>query len=343
MCLCIHNIFKKILSCVLVILVSSCVKNEIYCSYGDYEIQIIPEITYDYKLGDDFIYRWDEFAWGNIGYKIHDTIYEDIYVNNEFIICKPAYKSPINILTSDIVDCVISTYDLQNLNHTYLISTDKKEGSVFSFLNQYPIYEQPEEIWSSTIDNMNCNIRGYDWDINEEGYHSRKIYSKLSPQSFIYVIQIIIHNDSKDGTWGPMGLDSLILSGMSNTRNIKTQKSLNDQCNIFGDIKFGRGDFDKYVFCSRIVTFGIPAAYQDNSSWDISDTFECHIGFKIILINNIERKVKVNVSNKVKNMPLGGLINIELNYSDIYTNDQSTGGIDVGVGNWNDDEINITI
>lgn len=340
-----NGIVKKIFFVILILIstFSSCIRRELCYIRHDYEIVIVPKISYNYELSDDFIYFWADGEWGDIGYKKQDTFYEDIYINDEFVKSKLAFEDPVPVSSEDFVDCIISTYNLKDSDHTYILSTNKKDGKVFNFLTQYPIYEQPDEIWSSSIENMDCKIEGYNWELIDDEYYTRNVYTELKPQSFIYVIQIIIYNDKEDLPWREIQCDSLVLSGVSNTRNIRTQKSFDDKCNIIGEIKPGQDRLDKYVFCSRIVTFGIPSSYQDGSSWDISQNIECYIGFKIKLFNNIERRVKVNISNRIKSIPTGGLINIELNYSEIYTETENSGGIDVGVGGWNSDEINISI
>ena len=333
---------KIILYFITLLFVSSCIKNEICYTPRDYEIHIIPSSSYEYKLSNDFIYWWSDGDWGDIGYKDQNIYYEDIYVNDCFITSKLAHENPINVLSSDIIDCVVSTYNLQESDHTYILTTPRKNEKVFSFLSQYPIYDQPDEIWSNSIKNIKFDINKYKWDLNDELYSSN-IHSKLNPQSFIYVIQIIIHNDKNNIPWGPVDCDSLVLSGVSCARNIMTQKSINDKCNIIGEIKPRQDMFDKMVFCSRIVTFGLPSPYQDGSSWDISQTIECFVGFKLTLLNGVNRRVKVNISNRMKEIPFGGLINIELNYSEIYTDNENEGGMNVGVGDWGHDEINIYI
>jgi len=314
----------------------------------EYEIDIIVEQKYKYQVDENFIYSWNESVYGIIGYEQIDDIWEDIYINDTLNCTKRPLESSIEVKTSDVVDVVASNYDLVNSDHSYDIQTSFIDGGVFKFLEQYPIYEQPDELWSAVVKDMSCNVGNFDWEYTYDEdylyqYAHVNVYTELKPQSFIYLIQIIIHNDDSSLEWKPMQCDSLIMNGVSNSRNIQTGKSADDKCNHICQVRPGEDQGDKYVFASRVVSFGIPSAYQSGSSWDISETLKSYLGFKVILFNGIERKVKVDISKKMRELKEGGLITVELNYSELFKESSGGSGFDIGVGEWDEEhhEINI--
>lgn len=354
-----NHIIKLCVLIMCVICNVSCIKHELYHSSLTYEIHIVPEKHYEYNVDENFRYFWTDAnvehgGWGKLGYSEIKEVYEDILLNDSLTITKLAHKDPVSVKSSDIFDAVITNYNLFETDHSYLITTDVVSGKVFYFLEDYPIRKQPEEIWASTINKEPCLISEYKWNLIDEAeqFYQREIITELLPQSFIYLVQICIENDDNIH-WTEMQCDSLILSGVSSTRNIQLEKSIDDKCNLIGEVKPAQpGKYrkdneniiiDEYLFASRIVSFGLPSAYQENSSWDTSDTNKIYIGFKITLANNITRRVKIDITSRMKEIPKGGLINIELKYSDLWIESSNNNGFDLNVNNWNEDAIYLNI
>lgn len=166
------------------------------------------------------------------------------------------------------------------------------------------------------------DISKFEWIDN-----NTTIVKQLKPIAEYYIIQIIIKNCATIPN-----CDSLKISGLSSTKNLLTDVALNKTDTADLKILPYQQKGDSVLYASKFLSFGLPSAIQDNYSWDITETLKSKIMFKCE-----SKHIVADITRSLLNGK--HVLTIELDYSQI----KKESGLDISVGNWDVQIINIDI
>ena len=173
--------------------------------------------------------------------------------------------------------------------------------------------------------------------IYENGKYILKIQGDLNPSTYIYLVQItLLNNDDR-----VIGSNGAAIMGMAGGVNLFTRESWTSTVSVPMDIYMDR---DQDMLGGKVFTFGNPGCnpYDDASVAAMPE--QAHfLVLNVIYINGSNRNIRIDVTDQVRALPLGGVITLEIDVND-FPPDESGGG-DSGfsalISDW-DEEIGST-
>lgn len=305
-------------------------------TYWNYEL--VYGVEYDWKA--EWRYGWDELdvrTFGDIGYTLpsvynirryytgtvpgapHTTVLSDQIYSNFF-----SGRYDWGFWDVLIWNDIVTKDDVQSLIFDEATTLD----SVFAFTNQSmrstryeaPKYTRafyaPEELYSAYVQgvDINPNLDGFEYD-EERHVWVKKLDMVLAPITYIYLTQVILHNNRGRVT----GIDGASnLSGMSRSTNINTGKAGPDNITVAYNSLFKTGcDNDGEtvdIAGGRLLTFGICnlAANKVTSPDQIKDNNSHYMDINFRFSNGMDSTFVFNVTDQVRKRFKGGVITVEL-------------------------------
>ena len=250
---------------------SACIRKDLYLRVDTTQIllkmsDIGLRILWDINWKAEWLYDWDEKnpAYGKIDYTkpelIKTTIYNlDSYSGKRYSSFYMLFDSTggrIRLTSGSAYDMLFynfgteyigfyQTDDLERYNAftrtsnlTSYIRT--RAENTFSTMPEdtkpYDVYNQPDEFFGTLVGNILINEdpttyhKEYDKDGNV--IYVYKIEAPLKPYSFIYLIQIIIKNNSDDKGQRIKGVNGLTVTGLSQGVELFSRKTLTNTISI---------------------------------------------------------------------------------------------------------------
>lgn len=176
-----------------------------------------------------------------------------------------------------------------------------------------------------------------------DGKYVLRIHGDLHPASIIYLFQIKLHNNLGRVTGSEGGA---VLTGVAHSVDLKTGITSAEMVGVPADVHINK-TADPDMLGSRVLCFGIPgcnpyddasvAAAPEGKHW-----FVLNVCFKTGKYKNI----RIDVTDKIRALPLGGVITLELDVEDFPPEDidppvDGGGGFVPLINNW-DEEIGET-
>ena len=308
----------------------------------------VDSFSADFKTG--LLYDWDELRYGKIDDYNVDTVLckifnESLEIVDEIEIAlgkekalKIEYPNLYNML---IYNKTYSTkYSFNGLKYNCEVGYLGKEPS-FNFTEQYGVINQCEKQYTvyerdlfSVFDEN--KIEPYEKSIEKDGTVTFYCYDSvlLAQISFVYLVQIIIHDDDKEIPMLVTSCDYIGISGVAEMAEMFEKKNgIYKGVIELNDIKPLQFREDYAVCCSKLITYGLPS--KKESSWGESQ--KCEIGLQFSLSNGTVKRGKVSAARKFIEKPKGGIITVAVNNSDIYkSSDYQNNGMDVDVEQWDE-------
>ena len=332
------------------------------------EVQI--ENMWDIDWEADWIVNWDEELHGKIGYTDPETFHMDYFTagTNQHVGQRDVLGNRVNLSLG------YGTYDMLFYNNDYELirieeAPDWSTVTAYTENNPYAtmpqsmirnpmsIRQMPDQLFAILHEGVEISDRleDYVW-IPEENLWLMSIESILLPRVFIYLVQVEITNNKGRVT----GCRSLTIEGLAESTELKsglnsTQTISHQFATHTGRIDNDDGTKTEY-FAGRLTTFGIPGymPWREYTRMKGSETRGaslvspttprniCHI--ELLYANGGVLSVPIDVTDQIWNQPVGGVIKIVLNLDDYQPPEQpSGGGIDIGVGGWDEDIHDITV
>ena len=332
------------------------------------EVQI--ENMWDIDWQADWLFRWDEELYGKIGYTDPETFHMDYFTagTNQHIGQRDVLGNRVNLSLG------YGTYDMLFYNNDYELirieeAPDWSTVTAYTERNPYAmappsqktrdngIRQMPEQLFAVLHDGVEISDRmeDYTW-IPEEGIWLMSIKSVLLPRVFIYLVQVELRNNKGRVT----GCRSFTIEGLAESTELKSginsTETVSHQFAAYAQ-KIDNDDGTKTeLLAGRMTTFGIPGYMPWKEYTRIKDSNTrgsslllpstprniCHI--ELLYSNGGSLSIPVDVTDQVWDQPVGGLIKIVLDIDDYDEPDQPPGGgLDIGVGGWDEDIHDITV
>ena len=195
----------------------------------------------------------------------------------------------------------------------------------------FTAYEQAIEI--------NADLRGFTYDPQRQAY-VRTLYMMLRPVTYIYLTQVIIHNNRGRVA----GIDGAAdLSGLARTTNLNTGQPGADAITVYYNARLKpncrMNDERVDIIGGRLMTFGIcnHRANDISRASEVRDEYRHYMDVNMQFNNGMDSTFVFDVTDQVRRRYKGGIITVELNMDTIPVPQRSGGsGFDAVVKDYED-------
>ena len=317
-------------------------------------------------------YPWDEVKLGPVGYTIPNTMCLHVYpldANNRvksLIVHNFNGTSTELSITAGVHDLLFYNNDSEVLLfqndeetnevhcNTRQLSSGLKESQHVLTVNQKAAGLEPDETQTMepevvrlTPDPLYTLYKpGFVVSDNPDDYefidgrYVLRVDGELAPATYIYLFQLALENN--DGrVVGSNG--GAALTGVADGVELKSRVAHTTTSTILADAYFDRGSD---LLGARFVSFGIPGINpygdQTKSEGDGSHFLVLNISYA----NGNWKNIRVDITDALRELPLGGVISLNLDVNDFPPEGGSTGG-DGGfsalIDEWNEETGSTTI
>ena len=260
-----------------------------------------------------------------------------------------------DILTSDGVQSVrideTSTYDYVTVN---------TGQTMFPALYNAPAYTrsfyQPEELFAGYEAGIeiNKNLDGFVYDEATDTW-VRYLKMTLQPVTYIYLLQVILHHNNRNGRIITAIDGNANLSGMAKSVNLNTGQTGSDAITVHTNVRMkfdqkGKDDEIVDIIGGKVLTFGIPKinpykldtrAYMESlkkvADADLNNRHYLDVNMQFY--NGKDSTFVFDVTDQVRRLYRGGVITVELDMDHVPIPSHSGGsGFDAVVKDFEEKE-----
>ena len=307
-------------------------------TYWDYDYETEYDVDVTWK--DEWYYGWDDEdirIFGQIGYTEPSTLQlrryftgSEPYANHTSVLAHTVtghtFRATYNwFFFNDTATTEIYTPDgVQSLNFDEQSSLD----SVTAYTNQSMFHTrynapefthsfyQPEELFSAYEQaiEINRDLRGFEYDPVRNVY-VKKLNMVLEPITYIYLTQVIIHNNRNRIT-GTDGQGNL--SGFGRTTVVNNGIAGPDVITVYFNNRFKpncmKGEELVDIIGGRMLTFGIVGQNMNRIKKrdEVLDKVPHYLDVTMLFNNGMDSTFVFDVTEKVRRRWRGGVITVEL-------------------------------
>ena len=309
--------------------------------YWDYEIAY--GIDYDWQA--EWWYGWDDTdrsIFGEIGYTepsvfnlrryytnsepyaAHTSVLRDVVYGNTF---RGRFQWGYwDLLAWNQVQTIDGVQSLVFDETTSLDEVTARTGpSMVASRYEAPLFTQafyePEPLFAAydRAEHISEDLEGFTYDA-ARGVWSKTLKMQLMPVTYIYLTQVILHNNHGRVT----GVDGTSrLSGMARSVCLNTGIAGQDAITVYYSCRFKK-DCDKDgetvdIIGGRVMTFGIVGSNPNmvTRADEVNDGHNHYMDVTMLFNNGTEKTMAFDVTDQVKKRYKGGVITVELDVDDI--------------------------
>ena len=155
--------------------------------------------------------------------------------------------------------------------------------------------------------------------VYEDGKYILKIQGELHPSTYIYLVQVtLLNNNSR-----VIGSNGAAITGMAEGVDLCTRESWTSTVSVPMDMYI---DKSQDMLGGKVYTFGNPGCNPyDDASVAAMPEQEHYLVLNVIYVNGSNRNIRMDVTDQVRALPLGGVITLEIDVDD-FPPDESAGG-----------------
>lgn len=329
------------------------------------ETRVDVQVMWQVNWQASWTFNWNTAAHGPIGYNLPASMRAHVYSHDAF-----GSTSGHNIYNfageSTLLDVFVGYHDFLFHNndseailfrsdgdfadinaYTRIISSGLRASSqVFTMAHKAqglqtradedeinePVALQPDDFFSVYVPHyyISDNLDDY---VYENGRYVLKLEHELNPVTFIYLFQVkLLHNEGR-----VVGSSAgAALTGVAGGANLMTRTSYSSTVSIPMNVYMDR---NQDMLGAKVYCFGIPGcdAY-DPASVAAAPDGKHYFVLNISYINGTYRNIRIDVTDEVRALPLGGVIPLEIDVDDFPPEGSSgSGGFNALVNDWNDD------
>lgn len=372
---------------------NSCERKDLYLRVDGVDISVeMYDVRLDLLWGIDWETEW-QYTWnessadfGTIGYTkpelIKGTIYNvDRNTGKRFSSFFKIFDSNggrVSLTAGSVYDMLFYNFGTEYTSfyqsddyETYTASTRmssqaswistraENEHSVMPDSLNYTNYNQPDELFGSLADNLTISEDPscYEKEYDEFGNISYiyKVDAALRPYSFVYMFQVVILNNIRDGKKVFTGAKGMTITGLAQGVDLFTRKTFNNTIAVSTDeVKPMQNHYDVRledgttvdnadILAARVLTWGLPGitpidvTKAGTKAPELDMNF---IGIGMTLENGYSYNVTKDITEQMHSKSAGGVITIYIDANDVPQEDidkkpQSTGGgFNASVEDW---------
>lgn len=203
-----------------------------------------------------------------------------------------------------------------------------------------PVNLMPDDLFSLYDPNQKITDNPNDY-IFENGKYVLKIEGMLEPSTFIYLVQVNLLNNA-GRVIGSAGGGAL--TGMAEGVNLVTRETWSTTASVFTDVYMDKAQDMMGV---RFSTFGIPGCNPyDDASVAAAPQKEHYFVLNVSYSNGSNRNIRMDITDQLRALPLGGVINLEIDVNDFPPGEgggSGGGGFNALIGGWDEETGTTTI
>lgn len=203
-----------------------------------------------------------------------------------------------------------------------------------------PVNLMPDDLFSLYDPNQKITDNPNDY-IFENGKYVLKIEGMLEPSTFIYLVQVNLLNNA-GRVIGSAGGGAL--TGMAEGVNLVTRETWSTTASVFTDVYMDKAQDMMGV---RFSTFGIPGCNPyDDASVAAAPQKEHYFVLNVSYSNGSNRNIRMDITDQLRALPLGGVINLEIDVNDFPPGEgggSGGGGFQALIGGWDEETGTTTI
>ena len=383
---------------------NSCERKDLYLRVDTIEISVeMYDVRLDLLWGieweTEWQYTWNETAadFGTIGYTKPELIKGTIYNvdhntgkrYSSFFKIFDSNGGRVSLTAGSVYDMLFYNFGTEYTSfyqsddyETYTASTrmstlasfirtrgESKNSEMPDTMKNYANYNQPDELFGSLASNLAISEdpSTYEKEYDEYGNinYVYKVDAALRPYSFVYLFQVVILNNERNGKDVFSGASGFTISGLAQGVDLFTRKTFNNTIAVSTDdikpiqkhdnVRLADGTVveNADILASRVLTWGLPgmtpieSTKAGNRAPNLDDNY---IGIGFTVANGISWPVTIDITEQMHCKPTGGVITIyydanEVPQEVVDEHRQSTGGgFNANVEDWaNEVNTEITI
>ena len=243
--------------------------------------------------------------------------------------------------TEDDVFCYTRTISRGLKGSSPLLTVQQKAAATKSDAEEVdvdePVALMPDGLFSQYDQDyvISTDLTKYQY-IN--GKYVIRIESDIYPSTYIHLIEIHLHNNYDRIIGSPGGA---AVTGVADGVNVNTRISDTQTVTVPMDVYM---DKEKDMMGARVLTFGIPGCNPYDVASVESSSSRHFLVLNVAYINGSYRNVRIDITDKFRELPLGGVIVLDLDVNDFPPDDQgSLGGFVALIDDWDEETGNATI
>lgn len=177
-------------------------------------------------------------------------------------------------------------------------------------LAEEPVALMPDALFSEFVKAFYVSDDLSDYEFID-GRYVLRIEGKLQPLTYIHLIQINLHNNAGRVVGSNGGV---VLTGMASGVELRSRLSSASTVSVINDAPFSRATDQ---FGIRMLSFGLPGCNPyDAASVAAAPGGEHFLVLNVTYMDGTWRNIRINVTDAVRALPLGGVITLDLDVDD---------------------------
>lgn len=202
-----------------------------------------------------------------------------------------------------------------------------------------PVSLMPSGLFSLYDENRKISDNPADY-VYENGKYILKIEGELYPSTYIYLVQVSLLNNNGRVVGSNGGA---ALTGMAEGVNLNTRESWTETVSVPMNVYM---DNTQDMLGAKVFTFGNPGCNPYDSSSVAAMPEQSHfLVLNVAYVNGSWRNIRMDVTDQVRALPLGGVITLEIDVDDFPPDETAGGGggFNALIGDWNEETGSTTI
>ena len=201
-----------------------------------------------------------------------------------------------------------------------------------------PVSLQPDGLFSVFVPDyyVSGDLNDY---VFEYGRYVLKMQHELTPTTYIYLFQIKLLNNAGRIVGSNGGA---ALTGMADGADLMTKETRTSTVSVPMDMYM---DSPQDMLGAKVFTFGIPGCNPyDKASVDRAPEQTHYLVVNVTYANGTYKNIRIDVTEEVSALPLGGVITLELDVDDFPPEGGTGGGgFNALIGDWHEETGSTTI
>lgn len=237
------------------------------------------------------------------------------------------------------------------LRESTMIQTIAQKSKAEDIEDQYngeePVAYAPDELFSLFDKGhvISDDVSTYEY---VDGRYFIRVKGKLLPSTYIYLIQVRLHNNSGRviGCGG-----GAAITGAAAGVNLVTRETWDKTVSIPFDMFINKED-DPDLLGGRVISFGLKGCrnpYGSGGEQEEADDTRHYLVLSLSYDNGGYKNVRIDITDQFRNLPTGGVIALDLDVNDFPPDDPPTpppggdGGFQALINGWEEQTGSTTI
>lgn len=332
------------------------------------ETQVNVSVMWQVDWQAQWQFPWSERSFGPVGYQEPSSIRV-----HEYPLDTEGHPMAHNVLnfhgTSTLMPIATGVYDLlfhNNDSETLLFNSEDELGSIFCTTRQIssglkesahiqttsqkatradseplttePVALMPDPLYVLYDRGQVISDKREDYELID-GRYVLHIHGELNPATYIYLFQVkLLNNEGRVVGSNGGGAITGVASGVDLQTFITSASTVSVPMDVYFDAL-------NNTLGARVVTFGLPDInpYEEARSTK-ADGSTHYLVLNITYNNSTWKNIRIDISEELCSLPLGGVINLELDVNDFPPEGgTSGGGFDALIDEWEEESGSATI